>query len=35
MLEKQKTIINAVSISGIGLHTGCNSTITFKPAPED
>jgi len=35
MLEKQKTIINAVSISGIGLHTGCSSTITFKPAPED
>lgn len=35
MLEKQKTIINAVSISGIGLHTGCNSTITFKPAQEN
>lgn len=35
MLEKQKTITNEVSISGTGLHTGCKSTITFKPALED
>jgi len=35
MIEKQKTIINPVSISGAGLHTGQNVTITFKPAPEN
>ena len=35
MLEKQRTIINPVSISGIGLHTGCQSTLTFRPASED
>lgn len=35
MLEKQRTIDKEVSISGVGLHTGCNSTLTFKPAKED
>ncbi|MCK9202948.1 MAG: bifunctional UDP-3-O-[3-hydroxymyristoyl] N-acetylglucosamine deacetylase/3-hydroxyacyl-ACP dehydratase [Bacteroidales bacterium] len=35
MSEKQKTIINPVSISGVGLHTGKEVVITFKPAPEN
>lgn len=29
----QKTIKNEVTLSGVGLHTGNNVTITFKPAP--
>jgi UDP-3-O-[3-hydroxymyristoyl] N-acetylglucosamine deacetylase/3-hydroxyacyl-[acyl-carrier-protein] dehydratase len=33
MSEKQRTIKKAVSLSGIGLHTGKKVTITFKPAP--
>ena len=32
---KQKTIARPVSCSGIGLHTGENAKITFKPAPEN
>lgn len=32
-MEKQRTIAKTVSFSGIGLHTGNPSTITFKPAP--
>lgn len=32
---KQKTIRNEVSLTGVGLHTGKEVTITFKPAPED
>ena len=35
MSEKQRTIMNPVSFSGIGLHTGISSTITFNPAPEN
>ncbi|HPS74276.1 MAG TPA: bifunctional UDP-3-O-[3-hydroxymyristoyl] N-acetylglucosamine deacetylase/3-hydroxyacyl-ACP dehydratase [Bacteroidales bacterium] len=35
MSEKQKTIKNAVTISGIGLHTGNTVNLTFKPAPEN
>ena len=35
MSRHQRTIKNEVSISGIGLHTGVKSTITFKPAPEN
>lgn len=35
MKEKQKTISQAVSVSGTGLHTGNNVTLTFKPAPEN
>jgi UDP-3-O-[3-hydroxymyristoyl] N-acetylglucosamine deacetylase/3-hydroxyacyl-[acyl-carrier-protein] dehydratase len=34
-MEKQRTIAKAISITGIGLHTGNTSTITFKPAPEN
>ncbi len=33
--EMQRTIREPVSFSGIGLHTGNLSTITFHPAPED
>ena len=32
-MEKQKTIANEVSFSGIGLHTGSLTTMTFRPAP--
>lgn len=35
MLEKQRTIKEPVTISGVGLHTGNKSNMTFKPAPED
>lgn len=35
MLEKQRTIREPVTISGVGLHTGNKSNMTFKPAPED
>ena len=35
MLVQQHTIKQPVSISGIGLHTGSISTMTFKPAPEN
>jgi UDP-3-O-[3-hydroxymyristoyl] N-acetylglucosamine deacetylase/3-hydroxyacyl-[acyl-carrier-protein] dehydratase len=32
---KQTTINQAVSISGVGLHTGKAATLTFQPAPVD
>ena len=32
---KQTTINQAVSISGVGLHTGKPATLTFQPAPVD
>ena len=35
MSKKQKTIKNEISLSGVGLHTGNNVTLTFKPAPEN
>ena len=34
-MEKQRTINKSVSFSGIGLHTGNPSTVTFHPAPEN
>lgn len=34
MSSNQRSIKNPVSVSGIGLHTGVKSTITFRPAPE-
>ncbi len=34
-MANQKTIKKASSFSGIGLHTGNQTTITFKPAPPD
>ncbi|HTP80450.1 MAG TPA: bifunctional UDP-3-O-[3-hydroxymyristoyl] N-acetylglucosamine deacetylase/3-hydroxyacyl-ACP dehydratase [Bacteroidota bacterium] len=33
MLVQQQTIKKAVSKSGVGLHTGVFTTMTFKPAP--
>lgn len=35
MVEHQRTIKTPVSFSGVGLHTGNASTITFHPAPEN
>ncbi|MGZ3885420.1 MAG: UDP-3-O-acyl-N-acetylglucosamine deacetylase, partial [Bacteroidia bacterium] len=35
MSEKQKTIKQAVSVTGVGLHTGMPVTLTFNPAPEN
>ena len=29
---KQKTIKDAISLTGVGLHTGKDVTLTFKPA---
>ncbi|HVZ39648.1 MAG TPA: bifunctional UDP-3-O-[3-hydroxymyristoyl] N-acetylglucosamine deacetylase/3-hydroxyacyl-ACP dehydratase [Candidatus Kapabacteria bacterium] len=34
MRQQQRTISRPASFSGIGLHTGNLSTITFNPAPE-
>ncbi len=34
-MRKQKTIKRPVSYSGIGLHTGSKTTVTFRPAPPD
>ena len=35
MAEKQRTIKQKVSVTGVGLHTGQPNTITFVPAPEN
>lgn len=35
MYEKQHTIKESVSVSGVGLHTGEPVTLTFHPAPEN
>ena len=35
LILKQKTIQNEVSLSGVGLHTGNEVKMTFKPAPEN
>jgi UDP-3-O-[3-hydroxymyristoyl] N-acetylglucosamine deacetylase len=32
---KQKTIINAVTVAGIGVHSGEQASTTIKPAPAD
>jgi UDP-3-O-[3-hydroxymyristoyl] N-acetylglucosamine deacetylase/3-hydroxyacyl-[acyl-carrier-protein] dehydratase len=32
-MEKQRTIEKEISLTGVGLHTGKEVTITFKPAP--
>ena len=34
-MENQQTIAEEVTFSGIGLHTGCLTTLVFKPAPPD
>lgn len=33
MSQKQRTIANSVSVTGVGLHTGQPVTLTFQPAP--
>ena len=33
MFEYQKTVKKAVSVSGLGLHTGTPTKLTFQPAP--
>lgn len=35
MGKLQKTIINQIGFSGVGVHTGNVTNITFKPAPPD
>lgn len=35
MSEKQRTLAKEVSLSGKGLHTGIEVTLTFKPAPDN
>ncbi len=35
MLAMQHTIKAPISISGFGLHTGVETTLTFRPAPEN
>ena len=32
---KQTTIAKEVALTGVGLHTGKEVTLTFKPAPEN
>ncbi|MAO08195.1 MAG: UDP-3-O-[3-hydroxymyristoyl] N-acetylglucosamine deacetylase, partial [Alteromonas sp.] len=34
-MQKQRTIGKEVSLKGVGLHTGKEVTLTFKPAPEN
>lgn len=34
-MYKQKTLKDSFSLSGKGLHTGLDLTVTFKPAPAD
>ncbi|MEZ4857790.1 MAG: bifunctional UDP-3-O-[3-hydroxymyristoyl] N-acetylglucosamine deacetylase/3-hydroxyacyl-ACP dehydratase [Flavobacteriaceae bacterium] len=34
-LPKQRTISKEISLTGVGLHTGKEVTLTFKPAPEN
>lgn len=35
MIEQQRTIKKPVTISGVGIHTGTDCVMTFKPAPEN
>ncbi|TVZ27806.1 3-hydroxyacyl-[acyl-carrier-protein] dehydratase /UDP-3-O-[3-hydroxymyristoyl] N-acetylglucosamine deacetylase [Gillisia sp. Hel_I_86] len=35
IISKQQTIKNEISLKGVGLHTGKEVTLTFKPAPEN
>ena len=35
MSEKQRTLGSEVTFSGIGLHSGAQATLVFKPAPAD
>ena len=33
--RKQKTLAKEISLNGVGLHTGKDVKLTFKPAPEN
>lgn len=35
MLVQQRTIKQPVTMTGVGLHTGVTTTMTFRPAPEN
>ena len=35
MFKNQRTIRKPISMSGVGLHTGAKTTLTFRPAPEN
>jgi len=35
VVKKQRTIQKEVQLTGVGLHTGKEVTLTFKPAPEN
>ncbi|HHI02106.1 MAG TPA: bifunctional UDP-3-O-[3-hydroxymyristoyl] N-acetylglucosamine deacetylase/3-hydroxyacyl-ACP dehydratase, partial [candidate division Zixibacteria bacterium] len=35
MVENQRTIKKEIYLEGVGLHTGNNTRITFRPAPPD
>ena len=34
-VAKQQTIAKEIALTGVGLHTGKEVTLTFKPAPEN
>jgi len=34
-MEKQKTIVNQVTLKGVGIHTGNKASLNFKPAEID
>ena len=34
-MSKQHTILNPVSMRGVGIHTGKEVNLTFKPAKEN
>jgi UDP-3-O-[3-hydroxymyristoyl] N-acetylglucosamine deacetylase/3-hydroxyacyl-[acyl-carrier-protein] dehydratase len=34
-MENQNTISSEITVSGVGLHTGNRTKVTFRPAPED
>jgi UDP-3-O-[3-hydroxymyristoyl] N-acetylglucosamine deacetylase/3-hydroxyacyl-[acyl-carrier-protein] dehydratase len=34
-VELQTTVLHPVTISGVGLHTGTQANLTFRPAPEN
>ena len=35
MMSKQQTISKSVSLKGVGIHSGNDVNLTFKPAEED
>lgn len=35
MIAQQRTLQRPISLTGVGLHTGVTTTMTFQPAPEN